>query len=427
MKTKLFMMVIVAMLITSFSYALEKGKIAPSTVPKSSAPVPTIPPAPTNLVATADTAGHVKLTWSYNAADAKNLKNFMVERRPETGGSYAQIMTVWANPPFACPDEDPKLKPGAKYFYRIRAYNGSFYSDYSNEYPATIWSNAPSPPTMMKAEYANLVNGIKLVWQDAQKETKYILYRYEPGKGKQNIAELPANSTQYVDKKDLKAEVEYIYTLTAYNTDGEASGQCKVTIPGLPAMPTYFHATPSGCCSSTTMELNWTDNSNNEDGFWIARRPSYQGNYPSTPQIKLGPNVTQYHDTGLEPETTYYYIITSIRGNQGPPPPYPEAHAMTNPYPPENLQATALSSSEIKLTWMNRSKVAETLIIQRKTGSSGTFEQVFQKYSPVDITTYTDKGLKPGTTYSYRMVVFISAFNGSDFSKEVSATTPAAP
>ncbi len=425
MKIKVFIMVMVFMLLASYSHADEK-KSTPSSVPKNTTPVPTIPPAPTNLMAASDSSQHVKLTWSYKEADAKNLKNFMVERRPETGGSYAQIMTVWAKPPFACTDEDSSLKPGARYFYRIRAYNGSFYSDYSNEYPATIKSYAPAPPSMMKAEYANLVNGIKLVWQDAQNETKYILYRYEPGKGKQNIAELPANTTQYIDKKDLKAEVEYIYTLTAYNLSGEASGQCKVTIPGLSALPTYFHATPPANTSSTTMELSWMDNSNNEDGFWIARRPSYQGNYPSTPQIKLGPNVTKYHDTGLEPETTYYYMITSIRAGQVPPPPYPEANAMTNPYPPENLQATVLSSSEVRLSWTNRSKVAETLIIQRKTGSSGAFNQVFQN-TPVNITTYTDKGLKPGTAYSYRLVVFRGAFQGSDFTKEVSAVTPAVP
>lgn len=427
MKIKVFIMVMVFMLLASFSHAIDKKKIAPSSVPKNTAPVPTVPPAPTNLMATADTAGHVKLTWSYNAADAKSLKSFMVERRPETGGSYAQIMVLGVGGFNVCTDEDPNLKPGARYFYRMRAYNGSFYSDYSNEYPANIWSNWPSPPTMMKVEYANLFNGIKLTWQDAQREQKYILYRYEPGKGKQNIAELPANTTQYIDKKDLKAEVKYIYTLTAYNTDGEASGQCETTIPGLPALPTYFHATPPANTSSTTMELSWMDNSNNEDGFWIARRPSYQGNYPSTPQIKLGPNVTKYHDTGLEPETTYYYMITSIRAGQVPPPPYPESSAMTNPYPPENLQAIALSSSEVKLTWTNRSKVAETLIIQRKTGSSGTFAQVFQKFTPVNITTYTDKGLTPGTAYSYRLVVFSSAFQGSDFTKEVSVVTPTAP
>ena len=280
----------------------------------------------------------------------------------------------------------------------------------------------PSPPTMMKAQGVTTAGGIKLTWQDANGEEGYFLYRYEAGKGKQEIAKLSANTTQYLDKKDLKVDVKYVYTLTAYNMGGEASGQCEAMIPsGPPAAPTYFHASGPMATSSTTMELSWKDNSNNEEGFWIARRPSYQGNYPSSPQIKLGPNVTQYHDTGLQPETTYYYIIASVGGNQVSPAPG-EASAMTNPRPPEDLTATALSSSEVKLSWKNSSKVADLIMIERKTANGG-FERIFQK-EPIDISTYVDKGLKPGTSYAYRLVVLKLPFNASDYTQAVSVATP---
>ena len=424
MKIRILMVVMTAVLVTSFSYAAEKGKISPSTAPGNIDTVSMIPPAPTNLMAAADTAGHVKLTWSYSTADAKNIKSFMAERRPEAGGDYAQIAVLGTEGYNVFTDEDPLLKPGARYFYRMRAYNGSSYSGYSNEYPANIWSHWPSPPTMMQVEYASLINGIKLRWQDAQLETKYILYRYEPGKGKQEIAQLPANTTQYIDKKDLKFDVKYIYTLTAYNSDGEASGQCEATIPGPSAAPTNFHAYAPMATSSTTLNLTWTDNANNEDGFWIARRPFYQGNYPNTPTIKIGTNVTKYLDTGLEPETTYYYIIASVRGSNVSPSPE-ETSATTNPYPPENLQATALSSSEVKLTWTNRSKVADLIMIERRTGN-GNYGKVYQK-EPVNINTYTDKGLKPGTSYAYRLVVMKLPFNASDYTLGVSVVTPAGP
>jgi fibronectin type 3 domain-containing protein len=422
MKIRVLMIVMTAILVTSFSYAAEKGKISPSTAPGNIGTVSMIPPAPTNLVATADTAGHVKLTWSYSTADAKNIKSFMVERRPETGEDYAQIAILGTGGYNVFTDEDYLLKPGARYFYRMRAYNGSMYSGYSNEYPANIWSHAPSPPTMMTVEYANLFNGIKLRWQAATRQTKYILYRYETGKGKQNIAELPANSTEYIDKMNLKSEVQYIYTLTAYNNDGEASGQCTAMILSPPAAPSNFHATGPMTTSSTTLSLSWVDNANNEDGFWISRRPSYQGNYPTTPTIKLGPNVTKYNDTGLEPETTYYYIIAAVRAEYSSTPPV-ETSATTNPYLPENLQAISLSSSQVKLTWTNRSKTADLIMIERKTGS-GNFEKIFQK-QPVDLNTYTDKGLKPGTSYSYRLVVMKLPFNASDYTAAVSIVTPA--
>jgi fibronectin type 3 domain-containing protein len=324
MKTRIFVIVMAAMLVTSFSYAVDKGKIAPSASPKNTS-----------------------------------------------------------------------IKP----------------------------ANPPSPPTMMKAQGVTTADGIKLTWQDANDETGYFLYRYEAGKGKQEIAKLAANTTQYLDKKDLKVDVKYVYTLTAYNMGGEASAQCEMTIPGSPpAAPTYFHASGPMATSSTTMELSWKDNSNNEKGFWIARRASYQGSYPTSPQIKLGPNVTQYHDTGLEPETTYFYIIASVGGNQVSPAPV-EASAMTNPRPPENLTATALSSSEVKLSWKNSSKVADLIMIERRAGNSGTFEKIFQK-EPIDISTYVDKGLKPGTSYAYRLVVLKLPFNASNYTAAVSVATP---
>jgi hypothetical protein len=99
-----------------------------------------------------------------------------------------------------------------------------------------------------------------------------------------------------------------------------------------------------------------------------------------------------------------------------------ETSATTNPYPPENLQAISLSSSQVKLTWTNRSKTADLIMIERKTGS-GNFEKIFQK-QPVDLNTYRDKGLKPGTSYSYRLVVMKLPFNASDYTAAVSIGTP---
>jgi len=45
----------------------------------------------------------------------------------------------------------------------------------------------------------------------------------------------------------------------------------------------------------------------------------------------------------------------------------------------------------------------------------------------VNINTYTDKGLKPGTSYAYRLVVMKLPFNASDYTLGVSVVTPAGP
>ncbi|MDD5069015.1 MAG: fibronectin type III domain-containing protein, partial [Candidatus Pacebacteria bacterium] len=59
--------------------------------------------------------------------------------------------------------------------------------------------------------------------------------------------------------------------------------------------------------SSIQINLTWTDNSDNEDGFKIERRTGTGGIYDvvSTPSA----NITSWDDSGLIQGTTYYYRI----------------------------------------------------------------------------------------------------------------------
>lgn len=92
------------------------------------------------------------------------------------------------------------------------------------------------------------------------------------------------------------------------------------------------------------------------------------------------------------------------------------------PAAPTNLQATAVSSSQIDLIWQDNSSNETGFKIGRKTGAGGV-------WSPLDQTgagenTYRDTGLDPGTTYYYR----VCAWNGagdSAWCAEKSAMTPA--
>jgi hypothetical protein len=69
-----------------------------------------------------------------------------------------------------------------------------------------------------------------------------------------------------------------------------------------PAPPSNLVASAA---SPTQINLNWTDNSGNEDGFKIER-----WNGSSYSQINaVGASVNMYADTGLAPSTTYYYRV----------------------------------------------------------------------------------------------------------------------
>ncbi len=90
---------------------------------------------PTNLVAkVVPNQLAVDLTWSDNSS---NELGFEIERRLVGSNQFKRIAIVGPNTTFYR-DQTSGLYRGSSYEYRIRAYNGQGYSDYSNVYLVTI-------------------------------------------------------------------------------------------------------------------------------------------------------------------------------------------------------------------------------------------------------------------------------------------------
>ena len=92
------------------------------------------------------------------------------------------------------------------------------------------------------------------------------------------------------------------------------------------------------------------------------------------------------------------------------------------PAPPSSLSAAAASSSKINVTWSDSSYGEDGFKIERKMDVGGMYAQV--AITAANTTTYSDTGLDESTTYYYRIRSY-NGSNNSDFSAEVSATTPA--
>jgi hypothetical protein len=176
--------------------------------------------------------------------------------------------------------------------------------------------------------------------------------------------------------------------------------------------------------SSSQLNLTWTDQSNNEDGFRV-----YRGTDSSTVTTlvaTLGAGTTSHLDTSLAASTTHYYKVTAFNtvgesaasnvanATTDPPP-------VTIPAPPTILKATATSSSAISLTWTDQSGNETDFQIERKTGAGGTYAQIGT--AAANATTYRDSGLAEGATYIYR-VRAVNSVGNSAYSNESSATTP---
>ncbi|AXA36788.1 N-acetylmuramoyl-L-alanine amidase [Candidatus Sumerlaea chitinivorans] len=185
-----------------------------------------------------------------------------------------------------------------------------------------------------------------------------------------------------------------------------------------PAAPSGLTAT---AVSQSQINLTWTDNSSNERNFIVARATTSGG--PYTDIATLGVNVTSYSDTGLSPNTTYYYVVRASN-SAGASANSSQASATTLPNPPaapSGLSATAVSSSQINLTWTDNSTNESNFVVARSTTSGGPYTDIATL--PANTTSYSNTGLSANTTYYY-VVRATNAGGSSANSNQASATTP---
>jgi len=179
----------------------------------------------------------------------------------------------------------------------------------------------------------------------------------------------------------------------------------------------------ASAASATSINLSWTDNSNNETGFKLERSPTGTGNtWSQIPNASTVITGTTYSNTGLTANTVYYYRVraTSANGDSTYSNIANATTLTTAPAAPSGLTAAATSSSTISISWTDVAN--ETgYYVERKTGPSGTYAVI--RTLSANAAGIGDSGLAANTIYYYRVRAY-NASGNSAYSNEASATTP---
>ncbi len=320
-------------------------------------PKPALPSAPSGLAAVTYRDRQVNLTWDDHSSDEHG---FIIESSIDSGNTFEFLHGAGEN---NTSKVVRNLEPATTYWFRICATNAGGKSPYSNVVAVTTgqplekitgtpfglgmpYSGDPDAGDGYKAAfdgdlstYVNLIDdwanggyaGIDAgtpaqlwrIWFVSREKHEYRLVPSvaEPG-GKFQGSNTDPHAADYVDLftitrdnlipvnggylVELDTPVSYRY-LRYLSPDG---GMCNIaeiefytesTVVTPPSAPENLAVT---MVSDTSLELTWTDTSNNETGFRIERTTDA---FSTT----VGANEESYTGTGLTPSTLYTYRVVA--------------------------------------------------------------------------------------------------------------------
>lgn len=388
---------------TTYTYIVRA--VTPEGASGNSRPVqatPVGPPeVPENFVA-APANAQVLLTWNAVAGATR----YALKRATSAAGPFTTVAS-----PIQPGHADPGLDNGTTYTYVVSAVNAGGEGTATEPVEATPVEPPPAPASL------DAVPGeghVTLTWSAVPEAATYTIKRSALGGVPAPIAS--AASTTFTDGTVANGTT-YTYAVCARNPGGESepSPEAKTTPIAPPAVPSALEAAPG----NAQVTLTWAESSRTTE--YVVRRATQ----PDGPWSEIArPTRASYADTGLKNGTRYFYQVTGLNaGGESLASPQIQTVPVAPPAAPAGPEILP-GNGEIRLRW-KAAPGATSYRLKRSTTIGGPYSPVASPTGP----SFTDKGLKNGTTYSY-VVSAVNAGGESPNSAEAHSmpvAPPAAP
>jgi hypothetical protein len=286
------------------------------------------PAAPTSLGAAPASSTEIDLSWADNATDETRVE---IERSTDGGSTYDALTVLGAD---ATSFTDTGLAPNTAYSYRVRAANEAGASAYSNEASATTpkaaLDFAPAALSFAAQAGAPVADQTVALTAEVDPPSPVALAAVDDATGQAPTwLTVPASASAGTDvtigaDADGLSDGTYTATVTASAADyTDAALAVTLVVSSLEA-PT---SPAAAALSASAIEVSWTDNAADEDGFEVER--STDGGSTFALLATKGADAAVHVDDGLAPGTEFCYRVRAFNAN-GPSGYSPVACATTN-------------------------------------------------------------------------------------------------
>lgn len=257
--------------------------------------------------------------------------------------------------------------------------------------------------------------------------SSYRVYRADRTGGP--LATVPAASTAYADLA-VSANRSYSYRLTAVDAAGnESASSVVVTAATAPGVDTVRPSAPGSVTARALMpaqvRITWT-RSTDTGGSGLAGYAVYRSGRTAPLRVLNDPTATEFLDTTTAAGTSYTYRVEAFDGRNNrsvqasaPTVRTPRLNDSVRPAAPKGLTVTSVSGGSVSFRW--------GAVTDGGSGIAGY--HVYRGGVHVGDgvgTSYTDRGLRPATRYTYTVIAYDRAANNSLASAALSVRTASA-